>query len=66
MQAITSIPRIIDDTRLSWAARGMLAYLLSRPAHWEVRVTDLQRGGNMGRGGGWRRGIESGLAGGEA
>lgn len=43
--------RIIDDTRLSWAARGMLAYLLSRPDNWEVRVKDLQRRGNLGRDG---------------
>ena len=46
--------RIIDDTRLSWAARGMLAYLLSRPDNWEVRVTDLQRRGNLGRDGTYR------------
>lgn len=43
--------RIIDDTRLSWAARGMLAYLLSRPDNWQVRVKDLQRRGNLGRDG---------------
>lgn len=43
--------RIVDDTRLSWAARGMLAYLLSRPDNWEVRVKDLQRRGNLGRDG---------------
>lgn len=43
--------RIVDDTRLSWAARGMLAYLLSRPDNWEVRVTDVQRRGNLGRDG---------------
>lgn len=42
---------IIDDTRLSWAARGMLAYLLSRPDNWQVRIKDLQRRGNMGRDG---------------
>ena len=46
--------RIVDDTRLSWAARGMLAYLLSRPDNWEVRVTDLQRRGNLGRDGTYR------------
>ncbi len=46
--------RIIDDTRLSWAARGMLAYLLSRPDNWEVRVKDLQRRGNLGRDGTYR------------
>jgi hypothetical protein len=29
----------------------MLAYLLSRPDNWEVRVKDLQRRGNLGRDG---------------
>lgn len=43
--------RIIDDARLSWAARGMLAYLLSRPDNWQVRVKDLQRRGHLGRDG---------------
>ena len=43
--------RIVDDGRLSWAARGMLAYLLSRPGNWQVRVKDLQRRGHMGRDG---------------
>lgn len=43
--------RIVDDTRLSWAARGMLAYLLSRPDNWQVRVKDLQRRGHLGRDG---------------
>lgn len=31
----------IEDNRLSWEARGMLVYLLSKPDHWEVRVDDL-------------------------
>ena len=26
--------RAIEDTRLSWAARGLLGYLLSRPDDW--------------------------------
>ena len=43
--------RTVEDTSLSWAARGMLAYLLSRPDNWKVRVTDLQRRGNLGRDG---------------
>ena len=43
--------RTVDDGRLSWAARGMLAYLLSRPDTWQVRVTDLQRRGHLGRDG---------------
>lgn len=42
---------IATDGRLSWAARGMLAYLLSRPDNWEVRIKDLQQRGNLGRDG---------------
>lgn len=30
-----------QDKRLSYEARGMLAYLLSKPDDWEVRVDDL-------------------------
>ena len=47
--------RIVDDTRLSWAARGMLPYLLSRPDTWTMRVTDLKRRGNLGRDGTYKR-----------
>lgn len=37
----TSIPNeTLEDSRLSWRARGILAYLLSRPANWE---TDSER-----------------------
>ncbi len=43
--------RTVEDTGLSWAARGMLAYLLSRPDTWKVRITDLRRRGNLGRDG---------------
>ena len=31
----------LNDTRLSWKARGILAYLLSKPDDWEVLTTDL-------------------------
>lgn len=41
----------LEDYRLSWAARGMLAYLLTKPPHWEVRVKQLQREGPTGRDG---------------
>jgi hypothetical protein len=33
--------RIVEDDRLSWKAKGLLAYLLSRPDQWEVRIQDL-------------------------
>ena len=32
---------VVEDSRLSWAARGILGYLLSRPDSWQVRVKDL-------------------------
>ncbi|MFL9979741.1 hypothetical protein [Paraburkholderia graminis] len=31
----------LNDRRLSWSARGMLAYLLSKPDHWHVSVQAL-------------------------
>ncbi len=44
----------VEDTRLSWAARGLLGYLLSRPDDWTVMVRDLQRRGDLGRDGIYR------------
>lgn len=32
---------LFSDKRLSWEARGMLGYLLSKPDDWEVRFYDL-------------------------
>ena len=32
---------ISEDLRLSWAARGMLVFLLGKPDHWEVSVASL-------------------------
>ncbi len=43
--------KAIEDTRLSWAARGLLCYLLSRPDDWKVLIKDLQRRGDLGRDG---------------
>lgn len=31
----------LNDERLSWEARGVLAYLLSKPDGWQVRIADL-------------------------
>jgi len=41
---------LVEDKRLTWAARGIQCYLLSRPDDWEVRVTDLCRKGDLSRG----------------
>jgi len=43
--------RAVEDSRLSWAARGLLAYLLSRPNDWKVLVNDLKRRGDLKRDG---------------
>lgn len=39
-----------QDRRLSYEARGMLAYLLSKPGDWEVRVDDLILDSKKGEG----------------
>ncbi len=41
----------VEDSRLSWAARGLLGYLLSRPDDWKVLVNDLRKRGDLGRDG---------------
>jgi len=33
--------RTINDPRLSWAATGLLTYLLAKPPHWQVHVRQL-------------------------
>lgn len=33
--------RVIENPKLSWKAKGLLAYLLSRPDNWVVRFQDL-------------------------
>lgn len=42
--------RMLRDSRLSFTARGLLAYVLSRPDGWKVRRSDLASEGGMGRG----------------
>lgn len=46
--------RAIDDDRLSWAARGLLGYVLSKPNDWKVLVNDLRKRGDLGRDGIYR------------
>ena len=46
--------RAVEDERLSWAARGLLGYLLSRPDDRKVLVNDLRKRGDLGRDGIYR------------
>ena len=39
----------IQDPSLSWAARGLLAYLLSLPEKWEPHMRDLFTRSSAGR-----------------
>lgn len=41
----------IEDSRLTWAARGLLAFLLSKPESWEVNLVHLKKQGPLGRDG---------------
>ena len=36
---------VFADERLSWEARGLMGYLLSKPDDWQVRLHDLKRRG---------------------
>ena len=31
----------IDDPNLSWAATGLLTYLIGRPGNWKINITHL-------------------------
>lgn len=35
--------RISEDRNLSWAARGLLVFLLGKPDHWEISVEHLRK-----------------------
>lgn len=39
----------LEDGRLSWEARGALAYLLAKPDNWQIKTEDLARNGNCGK-----------------
>lgn len=40
---------VAQDSLLSFGARGVLAYLLSKSENWKVRLGDLRREGGIGR-----------------
>ncbi|MFB6272166.1 MAG: hypothetical protein ABEL51_04630 [Salinibacter sp.] len=39
----------LDDPRLSWKAKGLLAYLISKPDDWQVRLHELINASTDGR-----------------
>jgi hypothetical protein len=48
--AYTAIPNALSqDSRLSFEARGVLQYLLSKPDNWEIQFIDVEREGHIGR-----------------
>ena len=40
---------MLEDDRLSWRAKGLLCYMLSRPDNWKINRTDLYRRATEGR-----------------
>lgn len=54
----TTVPNeALEDASLSWKARGLLAYLLSKPDDWKTTIRGLVRAGRDGY-----DSVESGLA----
>jgi DNA-binding MarR family transcriptional regulator len=42
-------PTFLSDERMSWKAKGLLAYLLSKPSNWRVYVSDLVKRSKDGK-----------------
>lgn len=40
---------LLEDSRLSWKAKGLLCYLMSRPDSWKINKTDICNRGAEGR-----------------
>ena len=41
--------RISEDSRLSWKAKGIMLYLLSRPNDWAINLVDVEKQSTDGR-----------------
>lgn len=39
----------LDDVKLSWQAKGLHSYLISKPDHWKIYVNDLYKRSKNGR-----------------
>jgi uncharacterized phage protein (TIGR02220 family) len=46
---VTVDKKPIEDNRLSWQAKGLLTYLLSKPNDWHVHVNQLSKASKNGR-----------------
>jgi len=46
---VISDRRIYENPNLSWKAKGLLAYLLTRPDNWKVRLSHLEKQSTDGR-----------------
>jgi hypothetical protein len=46
---ITIDTTFLSDDRMSWRAKGILAYLLAKPDNWQVYVSDLVKRSTEGR-----------------
>lgn len=42
-------PYFLSDERLTWKAKGILSYLLSKPSNWKVYISDLIKRSKDGR-----------------
>jgi hypothetical protein len=40
---------LLEDERLSWGAKGLLTYLLSKPDGWEINQAHIENTGSAGR-----------------
>ena len=41
--------RILENENISWRAKGMLSYLISRPPNWKILIVDLVKRSTEGR-----------------
>ena len=41
--------KFLEDARMSWKAKGLVGYLLSRSDEWEIRMEDLIKRSTDGR-----------------
>lgn len=49
-QRFTVLPNAtLEDRRMSWAAQGLLTFVLAKPDNWSINVAQLTKAGDAGR-----------------